>query len=76
MINDIKTDLNTRVTHVFREGEWHVTPLCEVKAGEKFRLFESDGSLVLYDDIGEYLATSDGFIDSTGLHGIQWGPCI
>ncbi len=51
-----------RRVEVLRKSEWVTCRLAEVRAGERFRMFEPDGKR-----LGEYVAAKDGRTNSKGF---------
>lgn len=59
---------NDRKVKVFRNKEWHnCEGLHQVKEGERFRLFEPSGDLVI-----DAVASRDGFTNGEGVHSIEY----
>jgi hypothetical protein len=69
---------NTRTIQVYIierpdvEGIWvPVNSLLDVKQEDRFRMFEDDGTPVVWDGETEFTATSDPFVNSDGINAIE-----
>jgi len=55
--------MNLRKVEVLIDNEWQDVRLQDVKAGQRFRMFE-DGAQISHAGFNTFLADSDGFFDN------------
>lgn len=68
-----------RIVHVWRNDKWEPDGLENVKRGNLFRLFESDGTPVpMIPNTKNYegLAVNDSFVNAKGRNEVQTVPII
>jgi len=58
-----------RDVYVFRSKDtgWEKVRMIEIKTGDLFKMYESDGRQVFYDGRGEWFATRDAFLNEKGV---------
>ena len=64
-MNETQNPVRDRVVYIVRDGEKRQVPFMDIKAGERFWLHESDGTLVAED-----VAVSDAF-EKDGVGGVE-----
>lgn len=62
-----------RRTQIFKDDDWRDAELIEVKAGDRFRMFEPNGSPVIgpHGTIN-WVAGKDAYINDLGITQVDW----
>lgn len=67
MNNEPLRDIYVFVPSANGGGKWEQRRLIEVKKGDLFKMYESNGRQVFYDGRGEWFATNDAFLNEKGV---------
>jgi hypothetical protein len=62
--------MKLRKVQVFKDDNWEDTEVQSLKKGDRFRMFEEDGTPVVWDVKTEFIASSN----PTTVNGV-WGIC-
>lgn len=59
--------INTRKAKILIDDKWKDIEGIEIKKGMVFQMFEKDGTPVLWEGHGTFIATEDSFIRNDGI---------
>jgi len=62
---------NKRVCKVLIDNEWVKTDMIKLKSGDYFILIEPDNTSVNFDGVDIFLASSDAFINDSGIATVE-----